>query len=79
MPKKNNELVPLLTLLPWWASLLLAPLAYVFLSQLVPAILGDNVFAPVFAFAYTYLGFVAAGIFILGAPVSSLAARRKRR
>lgn len=78
MPKKNNDLLPLLTLLPWWANLLLAPLAYVFPSQIVPAILGDNPFAPLFAPVFTLLGIAGAGLFVLGAAVSFVAARRKR-
>ncbi|MXY58843.1 MAG: DUF2034 domain-containing protein [Gammaproteobacteria bacterium] len=79
MRKKNDDLFPLLTLLPWWANLLLAPLAYVFLSQGVPAILGDNPFAPLLVPVFGFLGIVFAAVFVLGAVVSFFAARRKRR
>ena len=79
MPRKNDDLFPLLTLLPWWANLLLAPLAYVFLSRGVPAILGDNLLAPLFGPAFGFLGIVVGALFVLGAVLSFFAARRKRR
>ena len=79
MPKKKTDPLSLLTLLPWWANLLLAPLAYVFLSRLVPAVLEDNPFAPVFAPVFGFLSIAIAAIFILAAAVSYFAALRKRR
>ena len=79
MPKKKNDLAPLLTLLPWWANFLLAPLAYVFLTHLVPAVLGESPFAAVFAPVFGLLGIVLAALFVIGAARSFLAASRKRR
>ena len=77
--QENDDLVTLLTMLPWWANLLLALLAYVFLFVGVPAILGGRPFARAFAPALNILAVAAAGLFILGAGLPFLAANRKRR
>ena len=79
MAKKNNDLLRALTFLPWWVNLLLAPLAYLLVSFVVPAILGDNPFAPVVAPVYGFLGVVVGGLFLLGTGVSFFDAIRKRR
>ena len=79
MAKKNDDLVRALTLLPWWVNLLLASLAYLLVSGVVPAFLGDHPFAPAFAPVFGFLGVVVAGLFVLGAGLSFFAANRKRR
>ena len=79
MAKKNDDLVELLTIMPWWLNLLLAPLAYLALARVVPAVLGDNPFAPALAPAFGFVGIALAAIFVLGAGVSFIAASRKRR
>lgn len=79
MARKNDDLVQLLTILPWWLNLLLAPLAYLALAHVVPAVLGDNPYAPVLAPAFGLLGIAFAAIFVLGAGISFIAASRKRR
>ena len=79
MAKKNDNLVSLLALLPWWVHLPMAPLAYIFVSRVVPAILGDNSFAPALAPVFAFVGVAAGGVFLLGAGLSFVAASRKRR
>ena len=79
MAKKNDDLLALLTVLPWWLNLLLAPLPYLALAHVVPAVLGDNPFAPALAPAFGFVGIALAAVFVLAAGVSFIAASRKRR
>ncbi len=79
MAKKNNGLASVLTLLPWWAHILLAAIAYVLVSRVMPAMLGDGTFAPLIAAPLNFLGIIVAAVFILSAGYSFVAARRKRR
>ena len=42
MPKRNDHLLTLLTIAPWWVSILLSSLVYVSLTNLVPHFLGQD-------------------------------------
>jgi restriction system protein len=60
-------------------SLGLAPLAYVFVSAILPTLLADTPLAPAFAPVLGFLSVVAAGVFIVLAAVSFFVGNRKRR
>ena len=79
MPRKNANLIVLLTALPWWASALLAPLSYVIIAWLIPATLADNVFGPVVTPLLHFVGLMFAVVFALVAGVSLFQSRRKQR
>ena len=79
MAKKNDDLIRVLTLLPWWVNLSLAPLAYLLASRAAPAMLADNAFAPVFGPVFTYLGIALAAFFVVAAVGSFVGSIRKRR
>ena len=79
MAKKNDDLVRVLTLLPWWVNLSLAPLAYLLASRAAPAMLGDNALAPVFGPMFAYLGIALAAFFGAAAVASFVLSSRKRR
>ena len=78
MANKNDDLYQLLTLLPWWANLALAPLVQLLVSLGVPFLFADNAFAPIFSLVFGFLGLVFAGLFVLAAVVSFIARIRKR-
>ena len=79
MAKKNDDVLRVLTLLPWWVNLLLAPLSYLLVSAVVPALLGDNAFTPLLRPVLAVLGVVAGGMFVLAAVLSFVGTIRKRR
>ena len=79
MANKNADLVRLLTLLPWWVNLALAPLAYLLASRAGPAMLADNTFAPILSPVFAVLGFAFAAFFVIAALVSFVSSIRKRR
>jgi restriction system protein len=79
MARKNEGILDLLVILPWWVSVITAVIAYLALTYVVPAISIDNpllqgvlinapTLAPLFAF-----------ILLVPAPLSALNAWRKRR
>ena len=79
MAKKKDDLVHVLTQLPWWVTLLLAPVAYLLVSRAAPAMLAGNAFAPIFSPVFAFLGIALAGIFVLAAVASFVKSIRKRR
>ncbi len=79
MANKNADLVRLLTLLPWWVNLALAPLAYLLASRAGPAMLADDTFAPILSPVFAVLGFAFAAFFVIAALVSFVSSIRKRR
>ena len=79
MAKRDDGLVELIALLPWWVNLLLAPLAYVLVSEVAPAALRDGLLSPAFAQFFTLLGMFLAGLFVLGAGFSFFNVKRKQR
>ena len=79
MPRKNANLIMLLTALPWWATALLAPLGYVIIAWLVPATLADSDFGPLITPLLHFAGLMFAVVFALVAGVSLFQSRRKQR
>jgi restriction system protein len=79
MAKRNDGIFNLLTMLPWWISIIAAALAYVCMSYILPNISTDNIILqafiknmPVFA---PYLAF----FLIIPAPISAFNAYKKRQ
>jgi restriction system protein len=77
--KRNDGILDILTVLPWWVSVIAATLAYVCMSYILPNLSTDNIilqglfknlptFAPYFAF-----------FLLMPAPVAAFNAYKKRR
>lgn len=79
MARRNDGVLDVLILLPWWVSVIVSAIAYVVLTFVIPSILTDNQFFQVFAKALPQLAPYLAFILLIPAPLSAINAWRKRR
>ena len=79
MARKNESVLNLLVECPWWVSVLVSGIAFVFLKFIVPSIDFGNTMANAFAKSLSNVALFVALVFLLPAPISALYSWRKRR
>ena len=82
MPRKNEGLLFVLSLLPWWVSAAIAAVAFVSIVYVFPSVSIESplwaIFVPLQSKA-TYFGIPVAAVFLLPAVVSYVERTRKKR
>ena len=78
MARKNESILDLLAIFPWWVSVCVAIIAYVALKFIVPAITFKSPILAAMAPSASQVAWIA-GIFLLPAAASALESTRKRR
>ncbi|MBU1059889.1 MAG: restriction endonuclease [Proteobacteria bacterium] len=79
MPRQSDNILNILTTLPWWVSVITAAMVYAAMAFLLPALAGDNIFATGLSQAASGLAPYAFLLFLLPAPISLLNSWRKRK
>lgn len=79
MARRNDGVLDVLIILPWWVSVIVAAVAYVILTFVIPSILTDNQFFQVFANALPPLAPYIAFILLIPAPLSAISFWRKKQ
>ncbi len=79
MPRQSDNILDILTTLPWWASVITASFVYVAMAFLLPLLASDNIFASGLAQAASNQAFYGFLLFLLPAPVSLFNSWRKRK
>ena len=78
MAKKNESILNLLVVAPWWVSVVLSISAYIFLKYVLPSInMGNNV-GVAFMKGLSQLAFVVALVLLIPAPISAYNSYRKK-
>lgn len=72
MGRKNEGILELLTVLPWWISVIFSGIVYMTLKWLLPAIQIENIFLKSFARTSPNLAEPLAMFFLIPAPPLSL-------
>ena len=79
MARKNEGLLDLLVLLPWWVSVIVSMLVYIGFKFVLPSLSLEN---PIFQGIQTALpdmAYIFAGILLIPAPMSAFNVWRKRK
>lgn len=79
MPRQSDNILNVLSTLPWWASVITAVLVYTIMAFLLPALADDNIFASGLAQATSNLALYGFLLFLLPAPISLFHSWRKRK
>ena len=79
MPKKSENILYILTTLPWYYSVIAATGVYMSLAFILPAVSGNNPFMAGFASGLSRLAPVAFFLFLIPIPFSLIQAQRKRK
>ena len=78
--RRNSEgIFDMLAVLPWWISVVVAGLAYVFFRWLFPAFAGESVFLKTMAHAFQGNAWLVFCLFLIPAPIAYFNARRRRK
>lgn len=77
--RRNEGLLDLLAELPWWISVVLAALVYVFLKFALPLIHFENPFIQAFSKVLPNLSGIFAFLFLVGAFISFLGSLRRKK
>lgn len=78
--RKDDGILDVLVVLPWWISVSMSAVCYIFLAYIAPALLaGDSVASNAFATALPQIAYIPALILLIPAPFSFLRRLRKRR
>lgn len=77
--RKNEGLLDVLAELPWWISVVLAVLVYVFLKFILPSIHFGNPFIQAYANASPNLSGIFAFLFLVGAFMSFIGGMRRKK
>lgn len=79
MARKNASLFDLLTVAPWWASVVVAAIAYVVLTHVLPNVETGSPMLDMILKAFPHAGPFFAAIFLLATPFAYFNGRRKRK
>src|SRR5690606_17593031 len=78
--RKDDGILDALVELPWWVSVVVSAVCYIFLVYIAPAILaGDSVASDAFATELPQIAYIPSLILLIPAPISFLRRLRKRR
>ena len=78
MAKKNESILNLLVVAPWWVSVVLSISAYIFLKYVLPTIEMGNIAGVAFMNGLSKLAFVVALVLLIPAPISAYNSYRKK-
>jgi len=79
MARKNESLLKLLAVLPWWISVILALFSYIFLKYVLPNISGDNILISGFLTGISSMAPIVAVLLLIMAGVSAFLSWQKRK
>jgi restriction system protein len=79
MARKNESVLNLLVQCPWWVSVLVSGIAFVFLRYMLPSIDFRNMAANAFAKALPSVAPIIALVLLIPAPIAAFNSWRKRR
>jgi len=79
MPRQSDNILNILTTLPWWVAVITATLVYVIMAFMLPVLAGENIFASGLAQAASNLALYGFLLFLLPAPISLFNSWRKRK
>lgn len=79
MARRNEGILDVLMMLPWWVSVIVSAIAYISLAFILPSIVFESIFLQSFAKALPNLAPVVAFFLLIPAPISAFHAWRKRQ
>lgn len=79
MARKGEGLLDVLTMLPWWVSLIMSISVYVGLKFIVPMLSIENIFLQSFQSALPNVAHIFAFVLLIPAPISAVNTWRKRK
>ena len=79
MPRKNESIIDILMVLPWWISVITSALAYFILAILLPSIEFQNPYLKGLATGMPHVAPMLALVLLVPAPISAFNAWRKRK
>ena len=79
MARKNESVLNLLVILPWWINVILAFAAYIFLKYVLPNISGDNIIIRGFLNGIASTANIIAALLLIVAVVSAILSWQKRK
>ena len=79
MARKDESILNLLVESPWWVSVVVSGLAFVFLRFILPAIYFQGMAANAFVKGLSSAAPFVALVLLLPAPIAALNSRRKRK
>lgn len=79
MARRNESILDILMVLPWWVSVIVSAIAYIALTFIVPSIVPESIFFKGFAKLLPQLAPYFALILLIPAPISALNSWRKRQ
>ncbi len=79
MARKDEGVLDLLVLLPWWVSVIVSILTYIGLKFIVPALPIENIFLQSFQTVLPNVAHILASILLIPAPISAFSTWRKRK
>ncbi len=78
MARKNESILNFLVILPWWISVILALLSYIFLKYVLPNISGENIFIKEALTGIADTAHIIAALLLIVAGVSAILSWQKR-
>jgi len=79
MARKNEGVLDLLVLMPWWVSVIISGLVYVGLKYVAPSFTVDNMFLQPMLKALPNIALLVAVVLLVPAPISAFNAWRKSK
>ena len=79
MARKDEGLLDLLVLLPWWVSVVVSAVAYISLKFIVPTLNTENIIFQGFQTALPNVAHILALVLLIPAPISAFNAWQKRK
>jgi restriction system protein len=79
MARKDESILNLLVECPWWVSVLVSGIAFVFLRHILPSIDFKSMAANAFAKGLSGVAPFVALVLLLPAPISALSSWKKRK
>ena len=77
--KREEGIFEILATLPWWTGVVVAFFVYVFLSSMLPTLVGSNAILKAIAQGLRSSAWIFACLFLIPAPVALINALRRRR
>ena len=77
--RRQEGIFDMLATLPWWVSIVVAGIAYVFFKWVFPGLAGQSVFLKVMAQAFQGNAGLVSCLFLIPAPIAFFNASRRRK
>lgn len=79
MARENESVLNFLVILPWWISVILAFISYIFLKYILPNLFGANIFIKGFLTGIANMAHIIAALLLIVAGVSAFLSWQKRK